>query len=220
MATRNSSKAIAGSMPTLSGQDPASSEDNSEFTLPEFETTYCSTDHAAISELHELERVVLVLPQFHSEFRVFDRGKTEQRLEFVGSGRGDGIVNPVGLPANKLTGIPASPMTSERKKQKKKKKGTSSLERDVSTHTEELFLRTPQFQQQQQQQGASISAAARVVLDKLLMQKQRPLVAEVDEECSMVESGAARLNTGGDQQQQSAGDVGTHVQRSVIRRSS
>ena len=161
MATRNSSKAIAGSMPTLSGQDPASSEDNSEFTLPEFETTYCSTDHAAISELHELERVVLVLPQFHSEFRVFDRGKTEQRFEFVGSGRGDGIVNPVGLPANKLTGIPASPMTSGRKKQKKKKKGTSSLERDVSTHTEELFLRTLQYQQQQQQ-GASIIAAVGV----------------------------------------------------------
>ena len=52
----------------------------------------------------------MVLPQFRSEFQVFDPGITEQRFACEGSGRGEGMGNPVGLPANILTGIPASPI--------------------------------------------------------------------------------------------------------------
>jgi hypothetical protein len=122
--------------------------------------------------------------------------------------------NPVGLPANILTGIPASPKKKNRRKREKraacispvstvstessqKGSGTSVTVRGEGLHTTP-FLRTPQFQQQQrqQQQGASISAAALVVLEKLTMQKQRPLVAEIDEECSPVEGGAAGFYTG------------------------
>ncbi len=103
-------KSLAGSTPTLSGQDPASTELTSDLTLPEFDTTYYSTDHAATKEIHELKSVDMVLPQFRSESQVFDPGITEQKFACEGSGRGEGMGNPVGLPANILTGIPASPI--------------------------------------------------------------------------------------------------------------
>ncbi len=60
-------------------------------------------------------------------------GPSAKTRPMVGSGRGDGLVNPVGLPAYKLNGkIPVSPETSERKKGKKDKGKKGKKEEYVS----------------------------------------------------------------------------------------